>query len=851
MSDRPPHRHKRQKSAQISNFYSDPEAPPPFHPDFARRHGFDSQPLPVAQGVPIPHAHQLPQGPPVSVLPSSTYGLQPQPDVHYVPQLPYYEQPVFPFPEDTQYEFQPYLRQEYRPDYPRVDHRADARLEPQRSISHTKNLSISSHFDTFSLNETSTDPRQHYTFPQGRPHEFVSLQTTPPAQLANPGRGKREHSPEPQSVLDGILYLMLNVDASNLNSFLLDVLVKLEPGLPLDDFYNILYNSENSTSHLPHEYKIDKTYPASSLQPTVDAMYNILNVFRSPGILYSRFAGSRINDAKLAGVNFHELLRSFLAIKILFSALVEESTASLERATLPRISIYKLYYIICQRLILKYPSSSNSTSLQQKLILGQSKLGKLVKLVYPNLVSKRLGRRGESKYNYLGISWNTNIVDEEIAALCNEEITKLNDIFKGEKKQMETHRGLSSLRLQRPLRPSHHRRTSTASVAIASDSGGYSESSNMAKVSLSFIRPHYKYPAGSFSPMPLAEEHEISPLNWFGASRHHSLMVLQDFNVDLNGIRDVLFNSTNLETGDDSILRGIFNRLLPPILHSERREDRDYLHLFTVIAIEVLPHLLLIRSADVSFMRLLKSNVRILARDFVKEVEIQGDRSIDLHDGAAFAAILTRMLNSHDLLSTFIEMDLGGSVIPELQSDISDVVTAPSPVDASPAELSEYRQLLTRSLIDTLIANQFVPSDNGQPMAPQMIIKVLNEDSAVLQQCLQVEMMNFLIELERTQAHGPALHGESTQKTVHSLLTLLDTHALAEVVKLHYPISIFNAFTSLASTQLLQFVYRKHTRNGDSPNNSTFRHWWMMTSFVQEYFSVLGELVSLHETLTR
>ena len=150
-------------------------------------------------------------------------------------------------------------------------------------------------------------------------------------------------------------------------------------------------------------------------------------------MLVDYFPNMEDKDNKLANINYHELLRTFLAIKILHDILIQlpisEDDDPQNYTILDYQSIKPTIYHL-SKLIASYPSASNTRNEQQKLILGQSKLGKLIKLVYPNLLIKRLGSRGESKYNYLGVMWNANIVQEEIKQLCDEhELNDLNEIF--------------------------------------------------------------------------------------------------------------------------------------------------------------------------------------------------------------------------------------------------------------------------------------------------------------------------------------------------------------------------------------------------------------------------------------
>ncbi|RCK59343.1 RFX-like DNA-binding protein RFX2 [Candida viswanathii] len=294
------------------------------------------------------------------------------------------------------------------------------------------NLSISSHLTLFSLSGNNPPPpppqlQQHQQLPQ-------TLQPIPSGSLSSEDSKRSEK--ENTAILNDLLYNLTAVDGSNINNFLLAMLRKINLPFTLDDFYNLLYNDRQRSllDNITYQNKIDKTVVSpNNNEMAVDLINQLLNVFKNPNLLIDYFPNLEDKDNKLVNINYHELLRTFLAIKILYDILIQlplSDEDDPQHYTIPRLSIYKTYYIICQKLIASYPSASNTRNEQQKLILGQSKLGKLIKLVYPDLMIKRLGSRGESKYNYLGVMWNENIVQHEIKQLCDEhDLNDLGEIF--------------------------------------------------------------------------------------------------------------------------------------------------------------------------------------------------------------------------------------------------------------------------------------------------------------------------------------------------------------------------------------------------------------------------------------
>ncbi|GEQ72941.1 hypothetical protein JCM33374_g6629 [Metschnikowia sp. JCM 33374] len=152
----------------------------------------------------------------------------------------------------------------------------------------------------------------------------------------------------------------------------------------------------------------------------------VLESFKKP----RKYQYGFLQNMFFCAVNYHELQRSFLAVKILFEFIekVEDKTQ-----TLPRLSLYKVYCILCQKLIHKHPEISIPLSLDRHLMLGQSKLGILIKLVHPDLIWKRLGRRGHSKTHYIGIRWNESMVDKDVTSLINVDLASIRNCV-GERK---------------------------------------------------------------------------------------------------------------------------------------------------------------------------------------------------------------------------------------------------------------------------------------------------------------------------------------------------------------------------------------------------------------------------------
>ena len=120
-----------------------------------------------------------------------------------------------------------------------------------------------------------------------------------------------------QSETSGLVQQLLSklplVDGANINTFLLELINSFHNQISLDNFYNVLYNDNTNVSqqldsiHYPPQVVMNSTYTLES----------ILGVFKSPQLIADHIGDINIADIKLTLVNYHELLRTFLAIKIL------------------------------------------------------------------------------------------------------------------------------------------------------------------------------------------------------------------------------------------------------------------------------------------------------------------------------------------------------------------------------------------------------------------------------------------------------------------------------------------------------------------------------------------------------
>lgn len=200
--------------------------------------------------------------------------------------------------------------------------------------------------------------------------------------------------------------------------------------IPLDDFYNMLYTRQEQMARPPIDgIKLHRAIPTEKGLEGLKLCKGIMeNLFLETSDGSSEPQTGNQDHSPL--LNKHEIIRIFLAIKIIFDAVQVVENSSKSEAFLLRASIYNSYYIICQKLSQKYRTCSNSIDLQFDIILSQSRFGRVFKLNFPDLNANRLGRRGNSKYCYREITWNKLLIDEGIKKLAEGNLSDIKNCFK-------------------------------------------------------------------------------------------------------------------------------------------------------------------------------------------------------------------------------------------------------------------------------------------------------------------------------------------------------------------------------------------------------------------------------------
>ncbi|GEQ67636.1 hypothetical protein JCM33374_g1301 [Metschnikowia sp. JCM 33374] len=195
----------------------------------------------------------------------------------------------------------------------------------------------------------------------------------------------------------------------------------------LGELYNLLYNTRQFV-----EAMVNSELSTSPKLNSVKILHLVLVTLRCPQFTLDILPYKSIKKLRVSAAKHQEILRTFLAIKILLVAVQRVEFPFMDLYSVKRATVYNFYYLLCQQLIQKYPRNSRIDGLPKNIILGQVIIGKLINLIYPNLPLKRLGQRGKSKAHYIGLTLNYSMLDSETRHLLDFDLSHLKDYFSSE-----------------------------------------------------------------------------------------------------------------------------------------------------------------------------------------------------------------------------------------------------------------------------------------------------------------------------------------------------------------------------------------------------------------------------------
>lgn len=616
----------------------------------------------------------------------------------------------------------------------------------------------------------------------------------------------------------------------NFKELLVEVLHECLHQISLDDFYNFLHNfkSPDQVVSSPLDgFKIDKSEPSDSRMEGLNFCHLILENFRrsdSRDLLTVPF-----NQNLRASANFLKVCKNFLAIKIIFDSVrVAENNSDFYLA---RSSIYKAYYIICRKLIQKYQLSSISPELQFNTILNQSQFGKLFKLKFPNLKARRFGRRGDSKFHYRGMMWNTLVIDEETQRLMGLALTEIKshiDIFENNRVEI-----ISQPRIQffnggneNSLTVSEFKKQNL-SVQLFNKKPMYSFVDLSKKFLVSDCFPR------SWESIPGQIPQQS---RWAKETMEKSVNFLKCHNIDVEPLIRKIDITVSCGEAVDSFFEDVL--LIIRFLLEVSAADELYLNLYLIVATLIFP-IIFTSGKEISNQE--KSQLRESLSNFVTRLEVSFLDVPMFSNLMTFANIMNKMITFNKLLLSQYRLSSTESIVRAM-------------IDDPQIELYSDPKLLGDIIFReaSMACNAF----NWEFFNGEMIEKT---SQRIILQNIANAYMKFAVNGAAKVLRIPELMSDEdledpTYETLYymfeAMVKVFHEVFLYERSMLELPMKVISSFLySIAYTfQNLSF---RHVVNRETElSKEILRAWWVYLSAFQEYMDILSEINALSANLS-
>ncbi|GEQ68320.1 hypothetical protein JCM33374_g1988 [Metschnikowia sp. JCM 33374] len=626
--------------------------------------------------------------------------------------------------------------------------------------------------------------------------------------------------------------LLKTVNSGNFGQYLIEVLKECHDDVPLNDFFHIIYNGDPSKDMCMQKDDeaagIDRT-PSQERLKGIKLQYLVLESFKNSNTALNRL----LLNSRLSTVTFHELSRNFLAIKILLGCIKKVDDHS---QTLPRLSIYKVYYMICRKLSHKVQDIPSFVFSAKHHILAQPKLGVLTKLLYPDLVWKRLGKRGQSKAHYIGLTWNTSMVDDDIIGLLDLNIIDLTKHFDS----------MSNAGDQVPKR----RRTAKSQekvkpVSVNSDITPTSLLSPK-KPLYSFVNLSSKYPDWDTSPRVWKVAPNSVPKHsvWAKATMERSMEVLGGYGVSFyrlsENVAKGVFHSDDHSSISETVIQSI-NVLLRASCPKE-----IFLHLYLAVILLLFPVIL---ASDQEVSKDSKIQLRVSVNACVRKLESEftNDSSIDKTSLVIFTRALRNMIHINEMTSSRVQASHTKRIFKEVVGDLQSVICR----FESSNDLSCFEEMFVKGVIKAINAYSCDLTDSSAPTitstSPSPYPTSLLSIGKALQQVLLIasstmSQLSCLTQEDETDGDVPFQVFRLSAELFHEL-----TLSYPEIVRL--PIPIISFLMQHHTSEMQNISFSRFSRRGTDLCSGTFKTWWIFSAMFQEYMSVISEVVALSAAL--
>jgi len=625
---------------------------------------------------------------------------------------------------------------------------------------------------------------------------------------------------------DYIMRSMPLIEISNpqkYGGFLVETLRRYPQMISLAEFYELLYNSTTPwTSHHTIKNEVNHSLKFIDGEEGFAMCNSILGIFGPCQLTYKnpeRFDSLR--NKGLLSVNYYHFLRTFLAIKILFDSIEEVDEKLICENSIPRISIYKAYRLICKNLTSCYTAAPNPSKFHKKIVVGKSQFGRIMKLVYPNLRIRRLGRRGSSMYHYLGIRWNRSIIDAQILnALENDKVKSILRRTKrdnGEKAQKSKQPSLTYAKKD----VNHDHRPCSQNK-----SPFYTFVTNFSKF------PNYQCSPRSWEHFP-GKIPKPSP--WALEVILTSLKSLLNYGIDMEPLIRNFKQYIFVESAQSCLIE-IFVKSMNTLISAHPSKE-SYVNLYLIMLLLIFP---IVLASDEEIPCDTKAHIREILANFCHrlKLEIKGFPESEMDHLTNFSHIIKKMIHISEMTLSCVPTNLVNSITQEIFKDLLRPSQTGTEIFQTANE--EIVCNAVRMALNAYSTSNFRSTSvqKGNKGISHGIEKSFLEFS----EALKIHLLKIPQDLNTQELDHETFH--LPFKIFFNLIQFFHEKFLLNQFVLMSPIRIikFIWFKRNIDMQMLSFPGQLRDRE---LSKEKFKTWWVYSTLTGEYIQILAEIVAM------
>lgn len=625
-------------------------------------------------------------------------------------------------------------------------------------------------------------------------------------------------------------------NAKTLPDLVVKVLRVCLPHIPLDDFFNSLSNFSTlmGVAGPPtYETKIDGAQLTESTPKSLELCCLVLETFRNPNFVRDSFNNILVNNPLLITINFDEVIRTFLAIKVIFDT-IRIAETNLSDFHIPRISVYKAYYIVCKRLMHNYSTSKEGPETQKNLILTHPQFGKLMKFAFPNLTEKRLGKRNQSTFHYVGIIWNNLVIREDIKLLLELSIPDIENLqtpgTRIQKEEENEKKGIDS----RPVVPVINKPTLDSklnqNLMLPHRKPLYSfvYLSNTLIVSNCFLR------LWEFSPGMIPQQ---SP--WSEATMWKSVGALKYYGID---ILPLVFMVPTAEFSNE-IMESFLEQtlLMIHLLISSSLPDETFLHVFIVVSLLIAP-VAFSSNKEVTFED--KELLRTSLTNFVTRLEynLVGISLVKLNNIMGFTKIIRKMIGCNNSLLSRVVTPLVKDVI-RIMGGGAQMAGGTEQALAMEQGMIKVIQHATITACNAL-SWKFVETHlNGSSSEREWIILKITKRYMEFSKTLLKRVSEIPNSMINDDFDQPTC--DLPYRIFSELVQALHTVFMFDPLVLRLPIKLVELIVTSITNEFQKINFQSFGSLDHDLSKEIFKTWWVYSTAIQDYMSTISEIVAL------